>query len=502
MILTNRFFLFVTAITLSLCTACSILDEIDEIETAKWQPQISAAILTAELESSNLFSKISESGTLIEDVNGDLSFQYGSDLFSQEASVLVEIPDVVGPMLQPEVAFPFPEPEITVFTLGSGRLTYEFQSPYPGDIEMTIGISNALKEEEPFEETFVFTSPGTITGSFDLSNYSLVLTDGTVNLRYEAKQVDTEAPLTFPVVLLGFEGLNYAYLEGALEKTTIASSSDSVSIDLFQDWNQGSFTLSEADLSIVVENSIGFPVNLIFNEFEAETKQKGMMEVNSSSIDNGFSLNYPAIGEIGQVRTSEFSLNSTNSNIAEVLSGLPEKFMVSMDAILNEEESSEPGFSLPDDKIDVGLSINIPLYGTFEGIVLKDTLDLDLDNLDQISSGKLRLVSQNGFPLDLAAQLYLLDENRTIMDSLFVDNKLLLKAASVDVNGVVDEPMDHSVDLYLGESKLRNLQAANQVLVQFVLNSTDAGETPVRLRSTYKLGLQLGLQADVSPNTD
>ena len=152
-------------------------------------------------------------------------------------------------------------------------------------------------------------------------------------------------------------------------------------------------------------------------------------------------------------------------------------------------------------KLNVKLAAEVPLYGQASGITLTDTLKLDLGSINQSSvvSAALKVKTVNEMPLDAYIQLYLMDENKKILDSLFASNETyLVKASTVTTSGDLQTAGSTDLKLDLTIDKINKLFSSRYIIVRSKLNtSKDSNGTllNVKFKASYKLKLDVGLMA-------
>src|SRR5690606_25728394 len=143
----------------------------------------------------------------------------------------------------------------------------------------------------------------------------------------------------------------------------------------------------------------------------------------------------------------------------------------------------------------------VPLYGNASNIVLSDTVEIDLSDVDEsnIESAALKVKATNQLPIQARIQFLLADENYIIFDSLLaVDQTLLIKSSEVDSNGelltagVVDELIP------IEQTKINRIFETKNIIIRARVSTTPgSGNTfpDVRFKSDYRLNVNLGLQA-------
>jgi hypothetical protein len=109
------------------------------------------------------------------------------------------------------------------------------------------------------------------------------------------------------------------------------------------------------------------------------------------------------------------------------------------------------------------------------------------------SSGKLKLIADNGFPFTANFQIYLIDANHHISDSLF--NNCLIEAPALDANNKVISPRRSEFDILLPAERYRTMFAYKKAYLVAKFNTTGLSNF-VKIYSYYKLKLKLTADFD------
>jgi hypothetical protein len=260
--------------------------------------------------------------------------------------------------------------------------------------------------------------------------------------------------------------------------------------------NGGSITFFDPKLKIVLTNFWNIPLRFSFSNMkyypEGDTIGK---DVTGSFINSIHDIGSPTVKNDSVVTTLE--MNTGNSNIDEVLSAVPS--FISSGAIIGTPGQSTP-FDLTgakDNKVD--LEIQIPLNLSMNNILFTDTLDFDLGvNTDstKVKNITINFGADNGFPLGMNTQVYFLDKNYTIVDSLF-STRFDMEPATVS-NGLVNNRVSSKVSINIPENRMDNILKAKYMMPHIKLRTTDAANLlPVKIYSTYDLGLQLSAKMEL-----
>lgn len=270
----------------------------------------------------------------------------------------------------------------------------------------------------------------------------------------------------------------------------------SVDLNLNINLNGGSITFFDPKVKFIFTNFWNIPLQFSFSnmKYYADGDTVGK-DVTGSFVTDTHIIGSPTIKNDSVVTNLE--MNTNNSNIDEVLSAVPD--FITAGAIVGTPGQNTP-FDLTgvnDNKVD--LEIDIPLNLSMNNVVFTDTLDFDLGvNSDstKVKNLSINLSADNGFPLGMKTQVYFLDENFMILDSLF-SSRFDMEAASVS-NGLVNKRVSSNVSISIPENRMDNILNAKYMMPNILLRTTDATNLlPVKIYSNYDLGLQLSAKMEL-----
>ena len=120
-----------------------------------------------------------------------------------------------------------------------------------------------------------------------------------------------------------------------------------------------------------------------------------------------------------------------------------------------------------------------------------DTLGFSLQESNQskrIKDGTLNLIVDNGFPFEADIQLYMLDENNQIIDSLFTLGKVA--AATLGSNLIVTDSKKSKLPIHVSQAKVNELYETRYMAV-VVSFSTASNTQHVKIYNNYSFDVQL-----------
>jgi hypothetical protein len=314
------------------------------------------------------------------------------------------------------------------------------------------------------------------------------------------------------VVTATFADLGFYNVVGFLDPKDLSSASGSVEIPIWNDFpDLRSITFGDPRIGITLATSVGIPFAIDFDSVIA-MGEDGLQE--ELTIYDGNTLNFlaPELGQAGETVVSDVRIDNTTSNIAEFLAIAPSEISYKVEGrtfALGEEGLH---FILDTSKVNLSLEFLLPLDFKSSGFALSDTMDLQVaeDGIDtsMIDSVEIVITTINELPLELALQVYMLDENYIQIDQVFDDDAPpILGAPVVDEMGVTTEAREETNRIRFPASKIGNLGETSYMRVEAQLLTapemvTSEGEPPfVKILSQYSLSYSISVKAVLNINT-
>lgn len=492
-------------LTLFFCFQGCIKDfqNIDDVEISSWQPEVAVALVNTSVSIQDFLDDFDTGGHLVVDNDKFMTLVYESNVFSVSGDKVVEIPDFTIPVIDTSVAVPYSminTPfDIDFFSIKNGKLDYSFQSPYPEDMDVIIEVRNITQNgtQLQFSEVADYTgaSPVNVNGSIDLSGYIMDFATGQIEIRYIATNgAGTRKHLNN--MAMSFNSFEYDMAQGYFDQYEFDLPSDSILIDLFENAVAGNLQIEDPKIRLIIKNSFGVPIQMSAQKLEAETVLDGNMNINTV-LDNGVSFGYPTASEVGQFKTTVIEINSTNSNLADVISSSPTQLNYDWAAMSNpDSDPSLKGFVKDDSRFDVDVEVEMPVWFSAQNFAIEEVNEFDASFFDDIISAEFKLITENGLPLEAGVQVYFLDDNGMVLDSLLNGiNNTVIPAAEVDSNGKVIASSTGEEVVEIAGTRIENIRAATQIAINGTVSTTDMGTVAVKFYSDYGMNFKLGVKA-------
>lgn len=398
---------------------------------------------------------------------------------------------------------------INSLRLSSGTINYDIDYGIREDANLTIGLPYATRGGVPFSEVIVINSDGmtstNVTGSFDLSGYTMDLTAGgtatnSVEARILASIVSSGVAVPFLQTdavdaNLTLSGLEIEYLDGDLGVQTFNLAQDTVDFSFDQLDIEADITLADPRLTLNITNSFGMQLGANLGNLVAENDEESQRLTGLDSI----TIAAPSIASVGDSVTTAIEINNTTTNISDILSIKPNKLIFGMTGSTNPGPGPHTNFVTNESYVGVSMDVEIPLYGGVSGFVLTDTLDFPADAFNNVKEGFIRTQIKNEFPVGVDVQAYFVDEDYMVLDSLGVTPINVLEAAPVDADGdLAGEPRENQTDITLTDEMVENIKNAKFIILQSALSTTD-GEA-AKFYTSYGMDIKLAVFAKVRIN--
>ncbi len=489
-----------------------------------WDVAVYAPLLVADLG----FNDIVPDSLLEMNPDNSLNLVYKYQFYNFSLDSLVNFPDTIshkylpplgGVVLHPgQIFFNFtensvlniPNADVAQVDFHKGFLVLEVFATITQPSYVTYKIPYARKNGVAFQVTELIPAApvgGTthVERLVDLSGYSLdmrgpthvssnILTNQTIaQLDANADTVTmTNADIfNFNV---RFEDLSFAYAKGYFGSQYTVFGPDTTKIDMFNNIVAGSFNLESAKLTLSVENGFGIDARVMFNSIATTNSQTGLTTALSDPII-GQTINISRATEtfnpLQPVNPSVYNFEMNSSNIPQIIENMPDKISYKMQVTTNPLGNVSAGndFIYYGNYLNASLNLEIPLSFIANDLTLSEDVVLDLGTYnDNPSSGKLKLIVDNGFPFSADVQIYMLDANNQISDSLFVPT--LIDAPMLDADYKVISPKRSELEVWLSESKYLALFSTKKVRVKARFNTAGVSNF-VKIYSYYRLKLKV-----------
>ena len=527
----------VAVILITTATSC-VKDnfELDKLTSTEWNPNLAVPLVYSSLSIADMLAKQESQGLVVVDADNFCTLVYRSNLFSLIAADLIEIPNNQPPPyaaslnsgqisalgLAGTVTVPYSQtitfdsgnngPRIDSIIFKAGTIDVSLNSDFQYSGQIKIILPGAKKNGVVFSKVIPFTyagsTPVTAVSSSDLTGYKFDMTNGGTAFNEFVANFEVTlsgsgnpiAPSDQIVLNMNLANMKFDKIFGDIGQMSISPDVDSVDISVFKNvLGAATFSMVDPRIKVVISNSYGVPIQASLSQFEGFTPGSSPFAI--TGAPNPLPIQSPTFSQIGQMPSDSFSLNNTNSNIASVINSTPKYLIYQINSLTNPAGgTTHNNFVIDTSRLKVDMEIQLPLYGKASGLVLMDTIPFELSETlpDEVEWALIRTYNSNGFPFDVDMQVYFADSLYTKLDSLVDPNQLILQSGAVDPNtGIVTSSTQKTYDATLTKARLNNLSTSKYLLVRAKANTTNNGNTDVKIYSNYKVDFKLGMQVQV-----
>tara|TARA_B110000495_G_scaffold199626_1_gene213367 strand:+ start:977 stop:2968 length:1992 start_codon:yes stop_codon:yes gene_type:complete len=293
-----------------------------------------------------------------------------------------------------------------------GSLDIKLETVLDAPIQINFYSPNII----PDDTIIISLNAGSTSYSIDLSGKDILFKgeyNDTINsFYYEMHGFVLPSSIDYDVSLsnnLGYEistSIIPKYIIGDIIDIKMQIEKDSFDFDFFSELETGNnFEIENASINFEIENSVGVGCDLDLNLYSINTQEQTSVNMNYPVSVNSATFNeYTAI-----VTPNYFTVPL---DIADVINIKPNQLSIDGEVIL------KPGldkFIVYDNGISLNPSIEIPLSFIASDLILSDTAEVDIPS--DIEGITLKLIIDNGYPINTNLTINLLDTNGVILDS-------------------------------------------------------------------------------------
>ncbi|MCG8474298.1 MAG: hypothetical protein MI784_02300 [Cytophagales bacterium] len=393
----------------------------------------------------------------------------------------------------------------------SGALAVQLVLPLMTDYVAEVRFPNLMDASgNPYRHISRGTNGNTISFSVNLSDYKLSMEDN--RLDFEVLLNELRVPLANYPSSDGSIGINVTFRNAGLDvvygqfnRREFDFSNETIELGMFENDIAGDVFFADPNLMFRVTHNFGLSMAMNFTEILGTNQEREQFRMNGTIMESPQTM-ASAITP-GSPVTDTLFVNRANSNLPDFLSSLPHSIQFDSHVEVGGPSAREQ-FLTHDASADVALDVVLPFEfwaRELEYSDLSDTDPIDDDIDDILEQGLVKLVVDNAIPMGMHLQVYILDRNRRVLDSLFESPEAILFApAELDASNH-SIPVRTQTAIVLDSALMNQLKRMEYYEVKVAVATTQAHtQSPpsVRLRRTDSISVRLGVQAVLDLSTD
>jgi hypothetical protein len=422
-----------------------------------------------------------------------------------------------------EHSFDLNDVQLKKVEVASGTIKLKVFNPIAEKVYVKILLPNAFKNGIPFEQTFIVdagtnTVPGSSEEVINLAGYSLDLSgpNGLSYNKIQSKLVITSNPEGGAVTITSsnnfsfsaeFKGLKFSYAKGYFGNSLISQTSEFLT-PFFNSIASGTIDLPSSTLDFQIENGMKFGIKGKLVSAQNTNRNGNTTQLVSSNINSGFWIS-PATGSWNNLQTSSQNIlfNATNSNLENYLENCGASHEFAYQLQLNPWGNVSGGNDeiFPNSRLKIKIKAQMPLSIEMDGLTLRDTFNLELNqdfNKSNARSGIISLNATNAFPLSCEPVLYFLNAEGIIINTVNASSQIYSSLiGSINSQSGLFEKSSF-VDFVLNEEIVKNLNNTKKIIVEAKFNTPNpiSGQNEVQsipLGAFLAVKLKLKLNAEI-----
>ncbi len=455
---------------------------------------------SAALGWNDVINNISDASIIQVDPDGLVHLNYQGVIKSFKGSDVAEFVDqFTAPLvfIDTFVVLPFSAPQgidIDFAILSDGGARFGYRSDFQEPIRVKITIENILTPTgDPYvHETFHQDWPvDSLTDSISFKGYTIKPTNDSIYVRYELfKESSMEFDRAEFIGATIFD-FKVQYMEGYLGQEAFNIERDTIELDFFEETLNGDLFIEDPQVNVVINNSFGFPIRStgsIFNFFE---RDGGVLELEASALDQ-INIDYPKLNEVGVKKVTTFPFDNANSNLSDLILSRPVALEYEFKANANPDlDTSIRGFLLDTSVFEIQVGVDLPLKGWTKNFVADDSLDINIEPIENVESAELKIIIENDLPLIIDVQGIFLDASGSPIDSLFGAPRAVLNR---DANDPAEEPTVETIYLPISMEKLNHIYSTEKIVFLAEFNTVGQSNEVVEILGSQKVDVKIGLK--------
>lgn len=490
--------------------ACSKELDFDMIDDLKVKSSATLPIAALTLSLEDLVSDINDS-TLVVDPDNALRIYYRQDsVFTYSINDILTIPDQDPLPLLVDRSQPTFDLGVALGTIAgaqlynavfeSGRIAVSINAAdtVQNDVRLAFTLRNATLNGSVYSDTFLLPAgTNAILDTSIINGLDFDFTDGgtAVNaLNIGLELIDTANVATGNIIVcsIALQELAVEVATGYFGDRIQAAPPGDFDFNINGlDQFSGGFYLTNPSLTLVTNSTVGLPIQ-ISTDFIGENNERRRIALDNAPFD------ITASPAPGVVAVSNLTLDGSNSQITEFLANIPQKIYYSGQIQINPAgppPPSTPNFISNTSNVVLDFEVNVPMEFRLQDMRLDETVaDIGggIDNLENLDLLTVFFRSENRFPFDLNLSVSFIS---ALGDSINGFELPLLAAAPVDANGRVSAPIVQESPVIFDQDLIDDFLNMKDMRFVAKVNTTNGGQTAVKLYTDYDLKIQVAMQA-------
>lgn len=432
----------------------------------------------------------------------------------QPQSAIARFPAQTVLSSEETIVYNFGQAQLKRTVIRGGKVSFRVVSTIEEEMKVVYQIPYSTLNGVPFNKTF--TVPAAPPGGssekiveYDIANYDIDLRGkdptikDTVNSFYnildvsiDSSGIERNISLDDSVfIYVGLIDLEPEYAEGYFGNEVFEAGPETVDFEFFKEL-QGGIDFEDININLVLENGLGMEGRVDLKQLTARNTKKGTTVALTGAGVSGPHILTPATYPPLTPTQNVINLNSSNSNIKPFVELLPDKldYHFSIVTSPNGNVNNYRDFVANESELAIRMEVDMPVSLKADALTMSDTFAFNLEgtkNQENILEGKLNIVADNGFPFEIELQLFLLDDNGNVLDSLVGQTQNRILAGDADVNNRITQVKRSVIVADIPNDKMGTLRNTRKVMVRAKLDTPKTNANYWKIYTDYTLKICL-----------
>lgn len=268
---------------------------------------------------------------------------------------------------------------------------------------------------------------------------------------------------------------------------------EEIAFDMFEEYGGDGLALGSPSVTLEVDNSFGIEMGVDLSKIVAVDNDNSEIALAGSVVDNLQIIDAPALTNVGGLVGTNIDINTTNSNIADLLNSTPNNIRFAISA-----QPNPPGAALTSNfvtdsaEVEIRTVIEIPLDFKMDGFTTDFDFEFSGSDIDDAESLTLRLKTTNEMPFNGSVDIQFLDANDVVLDEVLDAD--VIKSPVVGTDGRISQPATNSTDIVLDQDAIDAFLKSEKSKVIVKISSFEANQDRfVKIFSDYELEIALSV---------
>ena len=382
-----------------------------------------------------------------------------------------------------------------VLTGGLFTLTYDTDNFTSDSVDIVFTIPELTKNGIPLQLMANSAQPNVVSTSIE--GYIVRPTNNEISITYTAIN-KSGVPQELSAVTMFFSP-QIQVVKGFLGRQEIEIPTATIPIDLFDDrFLNGTIQFAEPKISARADNAFGVPARTQIDVLDAIRPNGETVIIDASAIDQQ-DINYPSVNDIGTSEITEVFLDNTNSNLPVIFNEEVTAIEYGLTVLINaDNDSTITSFITDTSFFKIQVFVEVPVIGSVKDFSTEGTYAVsfaeELEAIESIKEGEIKLIIDNGIPLGAAVQVNFLDQDGGVLDSLFQEQRTIAAGAPIDAAGFTTGNQESINFIPITTEQIDALQQTEAIQVKALFNTSGSLKQQVHVLDTQELRVRMGLR--------